>query len=157
MRAIECPCGHHLEAADDEALFLAAREHIAQDHPEIERTDEQIRERVAADAYDVEPAGRPLSEAANTASETTLRRWAVPDSNRRPPRCKRGALPAELTAPPSASLVLTGGSTGGSTGCYLSHSGRRTPAYSWIALDALRNSRRTDYDTSRPIEQCPSL
>jgi len=52
MRAIECPCGHHLEAPDDEALFLAAREHIAQDHPEMERSDEQIRERVAADAYD---------------------------------------------------------------------------------------------------------
>jgi hypothetical protein len=59
MRAIECPCGHHLEAPDDEALFRAAREHIDQDHPEMERTDEQIRERVAADAYDVEPAGRP--------------------------------------------------------------------------------------------------
>ena len=24
--------------------------------------------------------------------------WAMTDSNRRPPRCKRGALPAELTA-----------------------------------------------------------
>ena len=58
MRAIECPCGHHLEAADDEAVLRAAREHIAQDHPDMERTDEQIRERVAADAYDVEPAGR---------------------------------------------------------------------------------------------------
>jgi hypothetical protein len=59
MRAIECPCGHHLEAPGDAALFRAAREHITQDHPEMERTDEQIRERVAADAYDVEPAGRP--------------------------------------------------------------------------------------------------
>jgi hypothetical protein len=25
-------------------------------------------------------------------------RWAVPDSNQRPPACKAGALPAELTA-----------------------------------------------------------
>jgi hypothetical protein len=39
-------------------VLRAAREHIAQDHPDMERTDEQIRERVAADAYDVEPAGR---------------------------------------------------------------------------------------------------
>jgi predicted small metal-binding protein len=59
MRAIDCPCGHHLEARDDDALFQAAREHIDQEHPEMERTDEQIRERVAADAYDVEPAERP--------------------------------------------------------------------------------------------------
>jgi hypothetical protein len=42
MRAIDCPCGHHLEAAD---------------HPEMDRTDEQMRERIAADAYDV--AGVP--------------------------------------------------------------------------------------------------
>jgi hypothetical protein len=31
MRAIECPCGHHLEGADDEEL------------------------RIAADAYDLQP------------------------------------------------------------------------------------------------------
>jgi len=31
MRAIDCPCGHRLEGADDE----------------------QLRERVAADAYDI--------------------------------------------------------------------------------------------------------
>jgi hypothetical protein len=29
--------------------------------------------------------------------------WAVPDSNRRPPACKAGALPAELTAPAAQS------------------------------------------------------
>ena len=33
-----------------------AREHIDRDHPEMQRTDEQVRERVAADAYDLEPA-----------------------------------------------------------------------------------------------------
>jgi len=53
MRAIECPCGHHLEGADDEELFRLAREHVDRDHPEMLRTDEQLRERVAADAYDV--------------------------------------------------------------------------------------------------------
>jgi predicted small metal-binding protein len=52
MRAIDFPCGHRLEGADDEELFRLAREHIAQEHPEMDRTDEQIRERVAADAYD---------------------------------------------------------------------------------------------------------
>jgi predicted small metal-binding protein len=54
MRAIDCPCGHRLEGADDAELFRLAREHIARDHPEMERTDDQVRERVAADAYDVE-------------------------------------------------------------------------------------------------------
>ena len=53
MRAIDCPCGHRLEAADDEELIRKAREHVDRDHPEMERTDEQLRERVAADAYDV--------------------------------------------------------------------------------------------------------
>jgi hypothetical protein len=27
MRAIDCPCGHRLEGADDEELFRLAREH----------------------------------------------------------------------------------------------------------------------------------
>ena len=54
MRAIDFPCGHRLEGADDEELFRLAREHIAQEHPEMDRTDEQIRERVAADACDME-------------------------------------------------------------------------------------------------------
>jgi hypothetical protein len=53
MRAIDCPCGHHLEAETDEELVRLAREHVDRDHPEMERSDEQIRERVAADAYDV--------------------------------------------------------------------------------------------------------
>jgi predicted small metal-binding protein len=54
MRALECPCGHHLEAADDEELLRLAREHVDREHPEMERSDEQIRARVTADAYDVE-------------------------------------------------------------------------------------------------------
>jgi hypothetical protein len=53
MRAIDCPCGHRLEAADDEELIRLAREHVERHHPELERTDEQLRERVAADSYDV--------------------------------------------------------------------------------------------------------
>lgn len=54
MRAIDCRCGHRLEGADDEELVRLAREHIAEHHPEMERSDLQLRERVAADAYDVE-------------------------------------------------------------------------------------------------------
>jgi len=54
MRAIDCPCGHQLQGTDDEELFRLARDHIDREHPEMERNDEQVRERVAADAYDVE-------------------------------------------------------------------------------------------------------
>jgi hypothetical protein len=36
MRAIDCTCGHHFQAADDE------------------RTDEQLRDRIAADESDAE-------------------------------------------------------------------------------------------------------
>lgn len=53
MRAIDCPCGHHLDAANDDELFRLAREHVDRDHPEMQRTHEQIRERVANDAYDI--------------------------------------------------------------------------------------------------------
>lgn len=56
MRAIECPCGHHLEAEDDDELFQAARDHVDREHPDMQRSDKQIRERIAAGAYNVESA-----------------------------------------------------------------------------------------------------
>jgi hypothetical protein len=53
MRAINCPCGHRLEGVDDDELFRLARGHVDRDHPEMERTDDQLRERVAADSYKI--------------------------------------------------------------------------------------------------------
>ena len=53
MRAIDCPCGHHLEGADDDELFRLAREHVDRDHPEMQRSDDDIWRRIAADAYDL--------------------------------------------------------------------------------------------------------
>ncbi len=52
MRCIDCPCGHRLEGADDDELFRLARQHVEEHHPEMQRSDEQLRARVAADAYD---------------------------------------------------------------------------------------------------------
>jgi hypothetical protein len=52
MRIIDCPCGHRLGASSDDVLFLLAREHVDRDHPELQRTDEQIWERIRKDAYD---------------------------------------------------------------------------------------------------------
>jgi hypothetical protein len=49
-RVIDCPCGHILRGDDDEELFRLARKHVDEDHPEMERTDEEVRARVAADA-----------------------------------------------------------------------------------------------------------
>jgi predicted small metal-binding protein len=51
MRAIDCPCGHHFEAADGQELFRLCREHVDREHPEMQRSDEQLCERIAADAY----------------------------------------------------------------------------------------------------------
>lgn len=47
MRAIDCPCGHHFEGDDDE-LFGLCREHVDTDHPEMKRSDEQMRARIVA-------------------------------------------------------------------------------------------------------------
>jgi predicted small metal-binding protein len=53
MPAIDCPCGHRLEGADDDELFRLARKHVDRDHPETQRTDNELRARVQADAYEV--------------------------------------------------------------------------------------------------------
>jgi hypothetical protein len=51
MRDIDCPCGHRFEAADDDALFRLCREHVDR-HRELQRTDEPLPARIAADAYE---------------------------------------------------------------------------------------------------------
>jgi predicted small metal-binding protein len=57
MRAIDCPCGDHLEGADDEDLVRMARQHIEEHHPDMDRSEEQLRNRIAAGAYDVVSTG----------------------------------------------------------------------------------------------------
>ena len=59
MRAIDCPCGHHFQATDDEELFSLCREHVDRAHPDMQRTDARLRERIAADAYEREPSAAP--------------------------------------------------------------------------------------------------
>ena len=54
MRANDGPCGHHFQADADDELFRLCRDHVDADHPELQRTDDQIWQRIAADAYDVE-------------------------------------------------------------------------------------------------------
>lgn len=51
-RALDCECGRHLEASDDEELYERAREHVDRDHPDMGLSDEQVRGIVAEGAYD---------------------------------------------------------------------------------------------------------
>jgi uncharacterized OsmC-like protein len=57
-RVVECPCGHRLEGASDDELFRAARRHIAEHHPGMERTDDEVRAIIRERAHDAASAGR---------------------------------------------------------------------------------------------------
>lgn len=52
MRVIDCECGKTLQAANDDDLAKAVREHAAEEHPDMDLSDDQAREMVAAEAYD---------------------------------------------------------------------------------------------------------
>lgn len=41
MRAIDCSCGEHLEAASDEELMPMVQEHMEQVHPDMQMSDEE--------------------------------------------------------------------------------------------------------------------
>ena len=52
MRAIDCPCGLRLEGENDDELVRLAREHVDSHHPDMERSDDELRQLVAAGAYE---------------------------------------------------------------------------------------------------------
>ncbi len=52
MRVIDCQCGKTLQAANDEDLAEAVRGHAAEDHPEMEMSEDDARQLVASEAYD---------------------------------------------------------------------------------------------------------
>jgi predicted small metal-binding protein len=56
MRALDCNCGQHLEAATDEELFRAVRAHIDQAHPELQLTDQEIRDLMVVKGYNTQEA-----------------------------------------------------------------------------------------------------
>jgi predicted small metal-binding protein len=49
---MDCDCGTTLQAANDEELADQARDHIAQEHPEMDLDDDAVRKLVAEQAYD---------------------------------------------------------------------------------------------------------
>jgi predicted small metal-binding protein len=54
MRVIDCECGTTLKAANDEDLASSVRDHVNESHPDMDLSDEQVQEMVAAQAYDAE-------------------------------------------------------------------------------------------------------
>jgi hypothetical protein len=56
MRELHCACGNRLVAENDEALVYQVVEHAREVHPEMDLTEEQAREMVAAEATDTEDA-----------------------------------------------------------------------------------------------------
>lgn len=56
MRTIECPCGRHLEARNDEELAWEVLTHAREEHNEMNLTEERAREMVASHASGTEVA-----------------------------------------------------------------------------------------------------
>jgi predicted small metal-binding protein len=54
MRVIDCECGRTLQAANDEDLTEAVRDHVEAEHPDMDLSDEQVEEMVSSQAYDAE-------------------------------------------------------------------------------------------------------
>jgi predicted small metal-binding protein len=52
VRVIECDCGATLTAANDDELFDAVRNHVDEAHPDENFSDDQLRQKIAAQAYD---------------------------------------------------------------------------------------------------------
>ena len=56
MRVIDGQCGTTLTAANDEDLASSVREHVNEEHPDMNLSDEQVQEMVAEQAYDADDA-----------------------------------------------------------------------------------------------------
>jgi predicted small metal-binding protein len=54
MRVIDCECGQTLQAANDEDLAREVRDHVAEEHPDMDMSDEQVEELVSSQAYDAQ-------------------------------------------------------------------------------------------------------
>lgn len=55
MRALECPCGEHLEARNDTDLLEAAKRHADEEHPG-QYAEADLKVLVDTAAYDAERA-----------------------------------------------------------------------------------------------------
>jgi predicted small metal-binding protein len=51
MRVLDCECGQTLQAANDDELLQAAREHVDQEHPDMDLSEDQLRGMISDRAY----------------------------------------------------------------------------------------------------------
>ena len=51
MRVIDCDCGVTLQAANDDELATAVKQHVESDHPDMQLDDDQVRGMVEDKAY----------------------------------------------------------------------------------------------------------
>ena len=51
VRVIDCDCGHTLSAANDDDLADCVKRHLAEDHPDQQMSDDEVRTFVADKAY----------------------------------------------------------------------------------------------------------
>jgi hypothetical protein len=52
MRVIDCDCGATLSAANDDDLAERVKQHLAEDHPDQQMSDDEVRTFVGDKAYD---------------------------------------------------------------------------------------------------------
>ncbi len=52
MRVIDCDCGHTLQAANDDDLAERVKQHLGEDHPDSQMSDDEVRTFVGEKAYD---------------------------------------------------------------------------------------------------------
>ena len=51
MRVIDCDCGVTLQAANDDELTTAVKQHVESDHPDMQLDEDQVRGLVEDKAY----------------------------------------------------------------------------------------------------------
>ena len=51
MRVIDCDCGDTLTAANDDDLADCVKRHLEREHPDQQRSDDEVRAFVADKAY----------------------------------------------------------------------------------------------------------
>jgi predicted small metal-binding protein len=51
-RIVNCPCGHTPAGEDDDELFVLAKPHVREHHPDSSHSEDEIRQLVAQMAQD---------------------------------------------------------------------------------------------------------
>lgn len=52
-RQVVCPCGHPMQAANDEELYKVVRTHVDEKHPELNYSKDDIIQMIKREAEDV--------------------------------------------------------------------------------------------------------